>query len=285
MTQTDPTAEQIRQYERDGFLIVERWLTDDEVERTRERFHACFEHEWETGLAPDEVNYTPGVTPPDRTRQLCNVWKADRWLARITLQERNARFAAKLAGAPGMRLLQDNMIWKPPSGKALLAHQDAAYVPFLEPPNMTTCWMALDETAADTGTIYYARGSHAWGRLPTGDTFHAPEDWLGWMHEVRPPDVEAEMVPIEVPPGGAAFHHGLTFHGSPPNERPDADRRAIISHMVTTDTKWHPTVRHPLYSRYMRPDELEMDEVYFPIMWREDSYRTPYIESHFALAA
>jgi hypothetical protein len=191
MTQTDPTAEQIRQYERDGFLIVERWLTDDEVERTRERFHACFEHEWETGLAPDEVNYTPGVTPPDRTRQLCNVWKADRWLARITLQERNARFAAKLAGAPGMRLLQDNMIWKPPSGKALLAHQDAAYVPFLEPPNMTTCWMALDETAADTGTIYYARGSHAWGRLPTGDTFHAPEDWLGWMHEVRPPDVEA----------------------------------------------------------------------------------------------
>ena len=27
---------------------------------------------------------------------------------------------------------------------------------------------------------------------------------------------------------------------------------------------------------------LEMDEVYFPIMWREDGYRTPYIESHFA---
>ena len=192
MTPTDPTPEQIEQYERDGFLIVEQWLSDDEVERTRERFHACFEHEWETGLAPDEVNYTPGVTPPDRTRQLCNVWKADRWLAHITLAERNARFAAKLARAPGMRLLQDNMIWKPPSGKALLAHQDAAYVPFLEPPNMTTCWMALDETAADTGTIYYARGSHAWGQLPTGDTFHAPEDWLGWMREVQPAGVETE---------------------------------------------------------------------------------------------
>ena len=181
MTSIDPTPEQIQQYANDGFLIVERWLSDDEVERTRERFHACFEHEWETGLAPDEVNYTPGVTPPDRTRQLCNVWKADRWLAHITLAERNARFAAKLAGAPGMRLLQDNMIWKPPSGKALLAHQDAAYVPFLEPPNMTSCWMALDETAADTGTIYYARGSHAWGQLPTGDTFHAPEE-IGRAH-------------------------------------------------------------------------------------------------------
>ena len=31
-------------------------------------------------------------------------------------------------------------------------------------------WRWLDETAADTGTIYYARGSHAWGALPTGDT-------------------------------------------------------------------------------------------------------------------
>ena len=241
MTQTDPTPEQIQQYERDGFLIVEGWLSDDEVERTRERFHACFEHEWETGLAPDEVNYTPGVTPPDRTRQLCNVWKADRWLARITLQERNARFAASSPASPGMRLLQDNMIWKPPSGKALLAHQDAAYVPFLEPPNMTTCWMALDETAADTGTIYYARGSHAWGRCRRADTFHAPEDWLGL--DAR--GAAARRRGRHGADRGAAGRRRLPprphFHGSPPNERPDAERRAIISHMVTTDTTWHPT--------------------------------------------
>ena len=37
MTVTDPTAEQIEQYQRDGFLIVEQWLDEDEVERTRER--------------------------------------------------------------------------------------------------------------------------------------------------------------------------------------------------------------------------------------------------------
>ena len=33
------------------------------------------------------------------------------------------------------------------------------------------------------------------------------------------------------------------------------------------------------------PDVLEMDEVYFPIMWREDGHRTPFIESHFSAAA
>ena len=284
MTQLDPTPEQIARYRRDGFLVIEDWLSADAVERTRERFHRCFEHEWATGVAPDEVNYTPGVTPPEKTRQLCNVWKADRVLAQITLAERNARFGAKLAGEPGMRLMQDNMIWKPPSGKALLAHQDAAYEDFLDQPNMTTCWMALDDTAADTGTIFYVRGSNHWGRLPTGDTFHDPDDWLAWMRSVKPDGVEAELVPIEVPAGGCAFHDGWCFHGSPPNERADAERRSSISHMISTTTRWHETHRHPLYSRYMRPGSLEMDETFFPIMWRDDGYRTPYIDEHYAAA-
>jgi hypothetical protein len=38
-----------------------------------------------------------------------------------------------------------------PSGAALLCHQDAAYLPWLEPPNMTTCWMALDDTRPTRG--------------------------------------------------------------------------------------------------------------------------------------
>jgi ectoine hydroxylase-related dioxygenase (phytanoyl-CoA dioxygenase family) len=280
----DPTPEQIAQYRRDGFLVVDRFIGDDELARVREHFHACFRHEWETGLAPDEVNYDPATTPPDRTRQMCNVWKADRVLAATTLAERNGRWGAKLAGEPGMRLIQDNMIWKPPSGKALLAHQDAAYLGFLDPPNMTTCWIALDETHADSGTIYYARGSNHWPRRPAGGQFHAPDDWTAYLREVCPPELgdAVEWVPIEVPAGGAAFHDGWCWHGSPPNERADAERRSIISHMIAVGTQWHPSGRHPLYSRYMRPGERELDEAFFPIMWREDGYRTPYIDTTFA---
>ena len=95
---------------------------------------------------------------------------------------------------------------------------------------MTTCWMALDDTAADTGTIYYVRGSHHWPHAPLGGTFHAPDDWLAHVREREPADAELELVPIEVPAGGAAFHDGWTFHGSPSNERADAQRRSIISH-------------------------------------------------------
>ncbi len=167
----------------------------------REHFARCFEHEWETGVMPDEVNYQPGVTPPDKTRQLCNLWKADRTIAATTLAARNAEFAARLEGAPGMRLFIDNAVWKPAGGKALLAHQDAAYQGYFDPANLTTCWMALDETHADTGTIYYARGSHLWGHMPMGGQFHAPDDWTGHAQQVAPPELyaEVEWVPIEVP--------------------------------------------------------------------------------------
>lgn len=240
---------------------------------------SVFEHEWETGLAPDEVNYVPGVTAPDLTRQLCNVWKADRVLAGVTLANQVGEFGARLAGLPGMRLAQDNAIWKPPSGKALLCHQDAAYLDHLDPPNMTTCWMALDDTAADTGTIYYVRGSNRWPHARLGGTFHAPDDWLGHVRSSLPAGAELELVPIEVPAGGAAFHDGWTFHGSPPNERPDAQRRSIISHMISTDTRWNPEHPHPIYSRYRRPGETELDEAFFPILWL-DGYRTPWLAEY-----
>src|ERR1700729_3854292 len=73
-----PTTGQIESYRREGFLIVERFLEAADLDRVVERFMRVFEHEWETGLAPDEVNYVPGVTAPELPRQLRNVWKADR---------------------------------------------------------------------------------------------------------------------------------------------------------------------------------------------------------------
>ena len=96
-----PTQAQIEAYRRDGFLVVEDWLDAAEVERAREHFARCFAHEWETGLMPDEVNYDPETTPPDRTRQLCNVWKADRALADIVRSSRIGNSARRSPACPG----------------------------------------------------------------------------------------------------------------------------------------------------------------------------------------
>ena len=250
-----PTPDQVEAYRRDGFLVVEQWLDGAEVERVRERFHRCFEHEWETGLAPDEVNYDPATTPPDRTRQLCNVWKADRTLAATVLAERTARFGAALGGLPGLRLIQDNMIWKPPSGKALLCHQDAAYLEFLAPKNMTTCWMALDDTRADTGTIFYVRGSNHWPRAGQGGTFHAPDDWLGHVRDILPGRHRAGARADR----GAGRRRGVPRRLDVPRQPAERARRrrAPLDHLPhgLDGDAWGDGAPHPVYSRYRRPGE------------------------------
>jgi ectoine hydroxylase-related dioxygenase (phytanoyl-CoA dioxygenase family) len=279
-----PTAEQVASYERDGFVVIPEFLGLEEVESVLGRFEQVFEHVFETGIAPDEVNYTVGVTPPDHTRQMCNVWKADRVIAATTLSSRNAAFAAGLTGASGLRINQDNLIWKPASGAPLLAHQDGAYLYYLAPPNMVTCWMALDDTSADGGTIFYARGSHRWPHAPAGGRFHAPTDWLSWLEAMRPRGAEIDLVPVEVPRGGAAFHDAWVFHGSPANSTAGSQRRSIISHLMSIDTRWNPQSPHPVYSRYRRPGETEIDEAFFPVLWTVDGYRTEWVDNYIGVS-
>jgi 2-oxoglutarate-dependent dioxygenase len=273
------TDEQREAFGRDGFLIVEEgFLYEDAVEALRERFEPLFAGDYETGIRPDEVNWVSGRDPEDRTRQICNGWRADSVIAAQVLSERTGRLAADLIGWDGVRLLQDNCIWKPPGTKSLGMHQDGSYLDYLVPPEMITCWVALDDTAAEAGTITYAAGSHRWPRSPENrGEFHAPADWLAPVHRAVPEGEDVRLVPIEVKAGGVAFHHFNTFHGSGPNTAA-VHRRAVISHLVPADVEFHPHNVDPVYSRYRRVGDMSLDESFFPIVWTRDGGRTAWLD-------
>ncbi|MBA3739091.1 MAG: phytanoyl-CoA dioxygenase family protein, partial [Actinobacteria bacterium] len=155
------TPEQVDAFQRDGFLIVEEGLVSEPaLERLRDRYLRLFDGEYETGIGPDEVNWVPGRDPEDRTRQLCNAWKSDSVVAAQVLSERTARLAAQLLGYRGVRILQDNVLWKPPGTKAIGFHQDSSYADYLVPAEMITCWISLHETQANAGPLEFVRGSH-----------------------------------------------------------------------------------------------------------------------------
>ena len=92
-----------------------------------------------------------GRDPEDRTRQICNGWRADTIIAAQVLSARTGRLASQLMGYRGVRLLQDNCLWKPPGTKAIGFHQDGSYADYLVPPEMVTCWIALHDTHARSG--------------------------------------------------------------------------------------------------------------------------------------
>jgi ectoine hydroxylase-related dioxygenase (phytanoyl-CoA dioxygenase family) len=273
------TDEQMASFHRDGFLIVEEdFVSGGALEGLRERFARLFEGDYETGIKPDEVNWVRGRDPEDRTRQICNGWRADDGIAAQVLSEQTGRLAAQLMGYRGVRILQDNCLWKPPGTKAIGMHQDGSYADYLVPPEMVTCWIALDDTQAGAGPIEYARGSHRWPKAPPsrGD-FHAPEDWLAPVRAAAPPEEDIELVPVAVKAGGCSFHHNLVFHGSGPNTNATVERRALVSHMLPVESRFHPTNVDLIYSRYRRHGDLSMDESFFPVLWDEAGGRTAWL--------
>ena len=271
--------DQVERFRREGFLIVEEGLVSPKaLELLRQRYMRLFDGEYETGIKPDEVNWVKGRDSEDRTRQICNGWKADTVIAAQALSARTGRLAAQLMSYRGVRLLQDNCLWKPPGTKAIGFHQDGSYADYLVPPEMVTCWIALDDTQAGAGPIEYVRGSHTWPRVPPQRSqFHAPDDWMAGVREATPAGADIDVVPVVVAAGGGSFHHNLTFHGSSPNASGSVARRALVSHLIPVEARFHPTNVDLIYSRYRRRGDLSLDETFFPVTWDEHDGRTPWL--------
>ena len=274
------TQEQLITFERDGFLIVEGFLSNDDIERTRARFAPLFRGEFETGLYPDEWNWKEGKDAPDLTRQICNAWKSDYTIARIVLSEQIGRLCAQLRGWPGARLNQDNVIWKPRGAKPLSFHQDESYQGWIVPSEYVTCWLTLDNTQRDGGTISYVRGSHLWALSPMVKQFHAPDVYDAELREAAAREgTRPDIVSVVVPAGSAVFHHGRIWHGSGVNSS-ETQRRSIVSHCMSSAAKFHPTNVSYIYNRYKKVDCLDMDESFFPVLWTFDGRRSDFLQSY-----
>lgn len=276
------TAEQSTRFHADGFCIFDRLLDEATVLKARERFAPLFRGEFETGIKPDEVNWQEGKSPEDRTRQICNGWKADRAIASVILKQDFGRIVARLMGWRGTRLMHDNVLWKPPGAKSLGYHQDNAYLSWYRPTELMTVWIALDDTTAEGGTLEFVRGSHKWQASRPEGEFHAPEDYRKFMEKAAAAaGTKPEIVPVVVKKGGGSFHHGWTWHGSGPNTSPNP-RRSLVIHCMPADVEFAPEHfgegNGPVYSRYRRLTDNVMDESHFPVLWREDGYRTKGLE-------
>lgn len=280
------TQAQIDRFNEDGFVLAENLIDEETVDRVRESYERLFRGEFETGVTPDEVNWQEGTGDPSLTRQICNGWRADRTIARVVLRADLGRAAATLAGWPGARIKIDNVLWKPCGARPLGFHQDNAYLEWIDPQEILSCWIALDDTSAEGGTIEFVRGSHRWSRPPPKGDFHGPAEYRKYMEQAaREEGVNPQIVPVVVPRGGGSFHHGWTWHGSDHN-RSDRPRRALVLHAMSSETRF---ARSPaslqqgtghMYSRYKRFGDDLMDEGHFPILWTRDGGRTEGLDDY-----
>ena len=277
MIQIEINEDLKKKFKDDGYLILPQFLDTNKISSIADKFANLFSGIFETGIEPDEWNWKKGRDPNNITRQICNGWKSDSNIKKIVTHQLLGKACAELMGWTGSRLLQDNVLWKPPGGKTLAYHQDAAYDDWVIPQAMMTCWMPLDDVSRVKGTLEYVKGSHKWGLVPPSGQFHSPENYKNELEAyAKKNNKEIHIQYVEVPAGGVSFHHGQTWHGSGINTSKD-DRRAIVAHCIPSSAKFHPTNvggTARIYKKYKKINSDEMDESFFPILWSKEGRRT-----------
>jgi hypothetical protein len=275
-------AERRAAFARDGYLVIDRLLPAATTAALGARFAPLFAGAFETGVFPDEWYWRAELSRPDVTRHMGNAWKSDSTVARVVLSAAIGELVSALSGWSGARLGLDTLWWKTPGAREIALHQDGTYMSTLDPPETTTCWIALDDTSAEAGTIAYVPGSHRWPLNPDIGAFHAPDgDWRSAMRAAAAAAGVADppVVPVEVRAGGCVVHHGRTWHGSGHNRTADRMRRSLAIHLLPASARFRREGSGYIFGRYQRVGDTTMDESFFPILWTTDGRRSPFLDA------
>jgi phytanoyl-CoA hydroxylase len=238
------TEEQKVQFERDGFLHYGPIISAAELEAVRQAIDAIAGGG--TGVPESQIRLEqayldgtlPGVERRDAVWQMINLAEHDQVIHHLVRNERILDAVAALLG-PDLKYYADQVLMKSARhGSAVNWHQDSHYWP-IEPMNLVTCWLALDDATTENGCMCFIPGSHR-----DGVKTHT-------RHDQRTKKVEGvdldRVVPVPVPAGGCEFHHSLTLHATSENKSPNR-RRAIAMVYMSARSKnlRDPQRRYPL---------------------------------------
>jgi hypothetical protein len=222
-TATHLTAEQLREFDENGFLVVRSLFGPDEVRTLIDTFmgmHAggpipgCFNP---VPDAPDILKRFPRMMHPHRVNDTARQYLLDPRLGAI-LED---LFGEEPLAAQSM------LYFKPAGARGQALHQDNFYLK-VEPGTCIAAWMALDPADRENGGLEVVPGTHKM------DLF-CPEEAdldVSFTREYVPPPPGLEAVGVDLAAGDVLFFNGTVVHGSGPNRSRDRFRRSFICHYV-----------------------------------------------------
>jgi phytanoyl-CoA hydroxylase len=208
------------EFDRDGFVVVPQFLTGDELTELQRELDRYISQVVPT--LPHADAFYHERTDARTLRQLQHMGK-DPYFEACRRHPRWMELAELLVGEP-VEGQEPEWFNKPPNlDHATPPHQDNYYF-CLNPPNVVTLWLALDDVDEENGCLRYVAGSHRRGIRP-----HAQTQALGFSQGISDygaGDREIERVAcLQV--GDLVAHHGNTIHRADPNRTKDRQRRAF----------------------------------------------------------
>jgi phytanoyl-CoA hydroxylase len=218
-TATVLTAEQRREAEERGYLIVRDAFEPDQFERYRDLIQEYID---ERRSLPDGM-HRPS---PERLYAI----DVDPVLREIAFNRTVVGVNQELLGAERLKLFSLAALFKVRGEDSVKRmHQDFhGFRTWFDEPvakNLWNSWVALDDMTPENGCLMFIPRSHERGIVPDEVTRSA-----GYYSE-------SELVTEPMPAGSVAFFNALTMHHSERNVS-DRPRRAVSVNLVPADARY-----------------------------------------------
>jgi phytanoyl-CoA hydroxylase len=213
------TEDQVKAYQRDGYLLIENFLTENELDFWRA---AVTEAIAERGgrKMPNmdiKVGEDDGINKDSDYYgkvfdQMLNIWQTNDKVKQIMLDERIGKMVATLAGCSGARIWHDQALIKRPWANPTSWHLDTPFWSFSD-RRALSIWVALDDATYENGCLYFIPGSYH------HTTFENPGIGknMDAIFDFYPQFIKSKSVAVPMKAGSCSFHNGLTIHGAGAN--------------------------------------------------------------------
>ena len=261
--QTKLSDKQIGFYRENGFLVIDDFLTDQELEAWRDALDEAVLQQVDQNETHNQNrhNYYQNVFI-----QCVNLWKTNEKIRNLTLDPQLGKLGTDLAGTTGMCLFHDHALIKQPWANPTNFHIDNPSDPYHTRQSIMF-WVTLDDATLQNGCLYFLPGTHKTSRFDRSGTLG--REGVGLIFDEYPEWVEIEPYTAEMKAGSCAFINGMVAHAAGPNMTPHP-RRAFAMLLMperATFNGQQSVLPDELFKRLKVGDVLEDDAEHLPLLF------------------
>lgn len=276
-----PTEEDVCFYEEHGWyiapIIIPEAVIDLAIAGSQDFYRGKRD-----GTLPVETGYSNWTAEDGnivRNNEFVSLQKQE--LRQLALQPIIGAIAARLARTQAIRLLDDQLVYKPPVkteakiNTTVGWHSDRAYWSTCSSQNLLTAWIPFHDCDEARGPLVVLDKSHRWSNLQDMRHFNDP-DLSNLTDKFQVEGKKVVKVPMTLKKGQVSFHHGWTIHGSYPN-RSHQHRQALAVHLQDKDNHYRPYINaqgreihifdEQLCRRLPNGNPDFSDPEIFPVVW------------------
>ena len=265
---TNLSSEQIDFYRENGFLVLEDFLTDQELSDWSKVVNGAVEVRIRDLNASNNANNDKGYYN-SVFLQCVNLWKTSDAVKELVLNPQLGKFVSNLKGVSGVRLYHDHALFKKPWANPTNWHVDNFGDPYSSNQS-GMIWIALDDATLKNGCLYFLPGTHKEAKTVSRGTLG--QAGIDNLFVDYPQWAEREPVAVEIKAGSAIYLHGLVAHAAGANMTPRPRRALSLIYMPEGATFNGNGPNSALPDEYIEQlcvgDVLE-DDQYLPLVFSE----------------